>query len=56
MILWEMITCKVPYDKLSVTQIIGSVGYDNGQVEIPETSEHSTILELVKQCLNKDPS
>eukprot|EP01016_Furgasonia_blochmanni_P029901 TRINITY_DN3127_c0_g1_i1.p1 TRINITY_DN3127_c0_g1~~TRINITY_DN3127_c0_g1_i1.p1 ORF type:complete len:881 (+),score=200.72 TRINITY_DN3127_c0_g1_i1:144-2786(+) len=51
MVLWEMVTCVVPYKGYSVWQIIASVGYDNKQVEIPKKG-NKLILEIIRLCLN----
>ena len=48
-----MIARKIPYWGMKVTQIVGSVGYGDKQVEIPEKG-NKVILELMKRCLSKD--
>lgn len=53
MILWELMTNKIPYMGLKVTQIVGSVGYGDKQVAIPEEG-NKDIIEIMKMCLNKD--
>jgi serine/threonine protein kinase len=53
MVLWELVTNKIPYIGLKVTQIVGSVGYGDKQVEIPEKG-NKTLIEIMKLCLNKD--
>jgi len=44
---------KVPYFGLKINQIVGSVGYGDNQVQIPEQG-NEIILTLMKKCLNKD--
>jgi Protein tyrosine kinase. len=44
---------KIPYFGLKVNQIIGSVGYGDKQVEIPDKG-NEIILNLMRRCLNKD--
>jgi serine/threonine protein kinase len=53
MILWEMVMCEVPYNGLSVPQIIGSVGYDNLQVPLP-IQGNSMILSILERSLDRD--
>ncbi|CAD8088086.1 unnamed protein product [Paramecium sonneborni] len=55
MILWEIITQQIPYEGLSQTQIIGSVGYGEDQVSIPSHSNPPILLQLAKKCLKKNP-
>ncbi|CAD8166913.1 unnamed protein product [Paramecium pentaurelia] len=55
MILWEIITQQIPYEGLSQTQIIGSVGYGQDQVPIPSHSNPPILLQLAKKCLKKNP-
>ncbi|CAK79445.1 unnamed protein product (macronuclear) [Paramecium tetraurelia] len=55
MILWEIITQQIPYEGLSQTQIIGSVGYGQDQVPIPFQSNPPILLHLAKKCLKKNP-
>lgn len=53
MILWELVTRKVPYFKLRLNQIIGPVGYGDKQVDIP-TQGNEVLINLMKHCLKKD--
>jgi len=53
MILWELMVRKVPYYGLKINQIVGSVGYGDKQVPIPETGNEIMRI-LMKKCLNKD--
>ena len=53
MILWEMVMGEVPYNGLSVPQIIGSVGYDNLQVPLPKQG-NSMILKILERCLDRE--
>jgi tRNA A-37 threonylcarbamoyl transferase component Bud32 len=53
MILWELIARKIPYFGLKVNQIVGSVGYGENQVQIPEKG-NPIISNLIQKCLNKD--
>lgn len=53
MILWELATRKIPYFGLKVLQIVGSVGFGDNQVKIPEKG-NEVILDLIRKCLHKD--
>ena len=52
MILWEILAGKVPYFSMSVQQIVGSVGYGDDQVTIPE-SGNQIIINVMIRCLSK---
>ncbi|CAD8065484.1 unnamed protein product [Paramecium sonneborni] len=56
MILWEIITGQIPYENLSSTQIFGTVGWGQTQVEIPQFSNPPILAILAKDCLQLDPS
>lgn len=53
MILWEMVVGEIPYNGLSVPQIIGSVGYDVLQVPLPKNG-NSMILKIMERSLNRE--
>ena len=53
MILWEMVVGEVPYNGLSVPQIIGSVGYDNLQVPLPKQG-NGLILKIMERSLDRE--
>lgn len=55
MILWELLTRKIPYYSWSHVQITGTVGYhDNFPLEVPFKG-NPELIQLMKQCLNRDP-
>ncbi|CAD8147805.1 unnamed protein product [Paramecium octaurelia] len=56
MILWEIMTGKIPYQNLSITQIIETVGWGHNLVEIPQQSNPPILAILAKDCLQKEPS
>ncbi|CAD8051589.1 unnamed protein product [Paramecium primaurelia] len=56
MILWEIMTSKIPYENLSITQMIETVGWGNNLVEIPQKSNPPILAILAKDCLQKEPS
>ena len=53
MILWEMVSRETPFKGFSVPQIIGSVGFDNYRVPIPQKGS-PLILKVMERCLNRD--
>lgn len=54
MIIWEMMTGKIPYQGLSLAQIIGTVGYDeNHSLEMPDKG-NPYLVRLIKDCLNRN--
>lgn len=52
MILWEMVSRETPFKGFSITQIIGSVGFDNYQVPIPKKG-NPLILKIMEKCLSR---
>jgi len=50
MILWEMMTCEIPYYGLTSIQIIGMVSDFRKIVEVPN-SGHPALINLIKGCL-----
>lgn len=50
MILWEMMTCEIPYYGMTSVQIIGLVGDFRKIVDIP-TSGNQSLINLLKGCL-----
>eukprot|EP01016_Furgasonia_blochmanni_P055530 TRINITY_DN9313_c0_g1_i1.p1 TRINITY_DN9313_c0_g1~~TRINITY_DN9313_c0_g1_i1.p1 ORF type:complete len:474 (-),score=40.80 TRINITY_DN9313_c0_g1_i1:300-1661(-) len=53
MVLWEVLVRKLPYEGMSVMQIVGAVGYTDYQVEIPQKG-NKVLLKILRACLNKD--
>ncbi|KAF7070921.1 hypothetical protein CFC21_076356 [Triticum aestivum] len=53
-ILWELVTQKIPWENLNSMQVIGAVGFMNQRLEIPsETDPYWTSLIL--SCWETDP-
>ncbi|KAG8048968.1 hypothetical protein GUJ93_ZPchr0009g802 [Zizania palustris] len=53
-ILWELVTQKIPWENLNTMQVIGAVGFMNHRLEIPsETDPQWTSLIL--SCWESDP-
>eukprot|EP01016_Furgasonia_blochmanni_P038113 TRINITY_DN4572_c0_g2_i1.p1 TRINITY_DN4572_c0_g2~~TRINITY_DN4572_c0_g2_i1.p1 ORF type:complete len:289 (+),score=28.48 TRINITY_DN4572_c0_g2_i1:2-868(+) len=53
MVVWETITGRVPYEGLSVMQIVGAVGYGTYRVEMP-TQGNQSLIEMMKKCLSRE--
>jgi len=54
-ILWELLSEKIPYEGLSEHQVIGLVGYDQDhQLEDP-VHECQFLRDIMKCCLKKKP-
>ena len=54
-IIWEMLTAKIPYYGLSQQQIAGLVGYDeNHQLEPPQGNKF--LLYVMEKCLKRQSS
>ncbi|CAD8062246.1 unnamed protein product [Paramecium sonneborni] len=56
MILWEIMTGKIPYENLSITQIIETVGWGHNLVQIPKQSNPPILAILAEDCLQREPS
>eukprot|EP00828_Plagiopyla_frontata_P008026 TRINITY_DN1390_c0_g2_i2.p3 TRINITY_DN1390_c0_g2~~TRINITY_DN1390_c0_g2_i2.p3 ORF type:complete len:116 (-),score=20.72 TRINITY_DN1390_c0_g2_i2:169-516(-) len=57
MILWELVTEKIPHNDLSPIQIKGMVGFDQSSEETPipiPTRGIPLILRIMKDCLHKN--
>ncbi len=52
MIIWEMVTGQIPYSNMAENQIMGIVGYDDYQVEIP-TQGNPLLLKIMRKCLKR---
>jgi serine/threonine protein kinase len=54
MILWELVTCEIPYYRMTPNQIIGIVADCGKIVELP-SSGHVALRTLIKHCLVYQP-
>ncbi|RZC89072.1 hypothetical protein C5167_030763 [Papaver somniferum] len=53
-ILWELATQKIPWDTLNLFQVIGTVGYMDQRLEIPEVTDPHWVS-LIESCWNSEP-
>ncbi|GFQ05189.1 serine/threonine-protein kinase edr1 [Phtheirospermum japonicum] len=53
-VLWELVTHKIPWDKLSSVQVIGAVGFMNQRLDIPEDVEPQWVS-LIESCCHSEP-
>lgn len=53
-ILWELVTCKIPWKGLNPMQVVGAVGFQNRHLEIPEGIEPA-ITQIIHDCWQVDP-
>ena len=55
-LLWEMMTGKIPYKDYSTAQIIGLVGkQENHHIEIPGYP-NKELLDIFMRCTERDPA
>ena len=55
MLVWELLTGEIPYQKYSPAQIIGLVGRDdNHQIQMPKT-DNQPMVDLFLMCTKRDP-
>ncbi|KAL6193635.1 hypothetical protein ACLB2K_034719 [Fragaria x ananassa] len=54
-ILWELVTEKIPWDNLNSMQVIGAVGFMNQRLEIPKDIDPQWIS-LIESCWHSDPA
>ncbi|MCL7032478.1 hypothetical protein MKW94_005628 [Papaver nudicaule] len=53
-ILWELATQKIPWDTLNSFQVIGTVGYMDQRLQIPEDTD-PYWASLIESCWNSEP-
>ncbi|KAG8370526.1 hypothetical protein BUALT_Bualt14G0126000 [Buddleja alternifolia] len=53
-ILWELVTQKIPWDSLNSMQVIGAVGFMNQRLEIP-TDVDPQWASLIESCWHSEP-
>lgn len=56
-IIWELLTEKIPYEGLTEVQITGLVGYDdNHTLPVPHEDSDPFIMSLMQKCLHRNPA
>ncbi|CAA3001913.1 probable serine threonine- kinase DDB_G0282963 isoform X2 [Olea europaea subsp. europaea] len=53
-ILWELVTQKIPWDNLNSMQVIGAVGFMNQRLEIPKDVDPQWAS-IIESCWQSDP-
>ncbi|WCJ29589.1 Protein kinase superfamily protein [Euphorbia peplus] len=53
-ILWELVTCQIPWKGLNPMQVVGAVGFQNKRLEIPEDVDPS-VSQIVHDCWQREP-
>eukprot|EP01054_Gregarina_sp_Poly1_P010534 Gregarina_sp_Poly_1__10533@NODE_776_length_6341_cov_153_345075_g570_i0_p4_GENE_NODE_776_length_6341_cov_153_345075_g570_i0NODE_776_length_6341_cov_153_345075_g570_i0_p4_ORF_typecomplete_len216_score15_97Pkinase_Tyr/PF07714_17/2_6e37Pkinase/PF00069_25/9_6e35Pkinase_fungal/PF17667_1/1_7e09Kinaselike/PF14531_6/7Kinaselike/PF14531_6/0_0011Kdo/PF06293_14/0_0036_NODE_776_length_6341_cov_153_345075_g570_i018382485 len=58
LVLWELMTNRIPFADLSSRTITAAVGYGKLKVKVPRPSDRvpEALCEMVTQCTNQDPS
>ncbi|KAJ4837979.1 hypothetical protein Tsubulata_037847 [Turnera subulata] len=53
-ILWELVTCQIPWKGLNPMQVVGAVGFQNRRLEIPEGTDPA-IAQIIHDCWQLEP-
>ncbi|KAJ6816614.1 putative serine/threonine-protein kinase [Iris pallida] len=53
-ILWELVTEKIPWDNLNTMQVIGAVGFMNQRLELPKDLDPQWAS-IIQSCWHSDP-
>ncbi|KAL3829328.1 hypothetical protein ACJIZ3_018130 [Penstemon smallii] len=53
-ILWELVTHKIPWDSLNSMQVIGAVGFMNQRLEIPKDVDPQWVS-IIESCWHIEP-
>ncbi|XP_038696000.1 serine/threonine-protein kinase EDR1-like isoform X2 [Tripterygium wilfordii] len=53
-ILWELATCRIPWEGLNPMQVVGAVGFQNRRLEIPD-DVHPVIGQIMRECWQTEP-
>uniref|UniRef100_A0A7N0TLR2 non-specific serine/threonine protein kinase n=1 Tax=Kalanchoe fedtschenkoi TaxID=63787 RepID=A0A7N0TLR2_KALFE len=48
-ILWELLTLRVPWSELNAMQVVGAVGFQNRRLDIPTDTDPS-VAQLISDC------
>ncbi|KAL0687678.1 hypothetical protein Bca4012_087355 [Brassica carinata] len=54
-ILWELMTTLIPWDRLSSIQVVGVVGFMDRRLDLPERL-NPQIASIVEDCWQTDPA
>ncbi|XP_038699348.1 serine/threonine-protein kinase EDR1 isoform X2 [Tripterygium wilfordii] len=53
-ILWELVTCCIPWKGLNPMQVVGAVGFQHRRLEIPEDVDPA-IGQIIRECWQTEP-
>ncbi|XP_047158359.1 probable serine/threonine-protein kinase SIS8 [Vigna umbellata] len=53
-ILWELITTRIPWKGLNPMQVVGAVGFQNKRLEIPE-DVNPVVAQIIRDCWQTEP-
>ncbi|KAK7377048.1 hypothetical protein VNO80_02468 [Phaseolus coccineus] len=53
-ILWELITTRIPWKGLNPMQVVGAVGFQNKRLEIPE-DVNPAVAQIIRDCWQTEP-
>ncbi|KAB2027602.1 hypothetical protein E1A91_D05G046300v1 [Gossypium mustelinum] len=53
-ILWELVTLRIPWKGLNPMQVVGAVGFQNRRLEIPEDVD-PMVAQIIHECWQTEP-
>ncbi|XVF89098.1 hypothetical protein PTKIN_Ptkin19aG0103500 [Pterospermum kingtungense] len=53
-ILWELVTLRVPWKGLNPMQVVGAVGFQHRRLEIPEDVD-PVVAQIIRDCWHTEP-
>ncbi|KAL9251971.1 Serine/threonine-protein kinase EDR1-like protein [Drosera capensis] len=54
-ILWELVTLRIPWMGLNSMQVVGAVGFKNDRLQIPDEVD-PIVSEIIRDCWENDPN
>ncbi|XWS26406.1 hypothetical protein CRYUN_Cryun26dG0029600 [Craigia yunnanensis] len=54
-ILWELVTLRIPWKGLNPMQVVGAVGFQNRRLEIPEDVD-PMVAQIIRECWQTEPN
>ncbi|GLT57609.1 hypothetical protein SLA2020_305700 [Shorea laevis] len=53
-ILWELVTLRIPWKGLNPMQVVGAVGFQNRRLEIPDNVDPA-VAQIIRECWQTEP-
>ncbi|XVE70929.1 hypothetical protein DITRI_Ditri10aG0109200 [Diplodiscus trichospermus] len=53
-ILWELVTLRIPWKGLNPMQVVGAVGFQHRRLEIPEDVD-PVVAQIIRECWQTEP-